>query len=238
MAVSIDIPCIKLPEVPEIPNIQLFAGVELNGFLDFSTGIPDDCKVTFNLLAQLAPTLAGLAPILNILCVLQALAAFATNPLTKGPDLIKAIEKLASMFISLTPAGIAVTIKGILELIIKFLNCFITALESNITLQAEISLSQQNIELNVDLGNPVLEASLKCAMANAELAMQHTMASLGPIEPILSIVNMIAGIAGLSLELPALSVSADQDLQDLTETLTSMRNTITSLQQVIDSLPL
>jgi hypothetical protein len=231
---EVNVPCVEFPKLPPIPNVKLIGGVELNGFLDFSTGMPSDCSVTFNLLAQLAPALAGLAPILNILSVIKALADFASNPLVKGPDLIAAINKIAGMFIALTPAGIAVTIKGVVSLIINFLSCFISQLESAVKLQADLSLIQQNIALDPSLASPVLTASLSCAQANAEITMQQATGALGPIKPLLDIVNTIGGIAGLSLEMPALSLSAGADP---TQAITSLRKAIDGLKDVINSLP-
>lgn len=233
-SVSVNIPCVPFPEVPELPNIKLIGGVELGGFLDFSVGMPTQCSVTMNLMAQLAPVLAGLAPILNILAVLKALADFASNPLVKGPDLIAAINKIAGLFISLTPAGIAVTIKGVLTLLINFLNCFISQLEASVKFQADLGQIQQSIELDPSLATPVLTASLSCAQANAEISMQQAMASLGPVKPLLDIVGVIAGIAGLPLELPDMSVGADADMAGL---IASMREATTSLQSVIEGLP-
>jgi len=235
MAAKVEIPCVELPELPELPNITLIGGIQLNGFLDMSVGMATDCTVTMNLMQQLAPALAGLVPILNILAVIKALADFATNPLVNGPDLIIAIDKIASLFVSLTPAGIAVTIKGVLELIIKFLKCFIIQLESAVSFQVELDLIQQQIELDPLMANAVLEASLSCARINAKLTMDHTMASLGPVAPLLDVVNIVAGIAGLSIEVPPMSAEAGADPTELVSTL---KETITSLEQAIEALPL
>lgn len=232
---EVSIPCVKFPELPEIPKITLIGGVELNGFLDFSAGMPSDCSATFSLMGQLAPSLAGLVPILNILGVIKALADFATNPLMKGPDLIAAIEKVAGMFVALTPAGIAVTIKGVLELIINFLSCFISQLKNAIKFQADISLLQQQVELDASLASPVLTASISCAQANAEITMQQAMGSLGPIKPLLDVVNIIAGIAGL----PAIEVEVSASAgADMTGVISSLEEMINTLKTAIGSLPL
>jgi hypothetical protein len=228
---EVNLPCVQFPKLPQVPNITLPGSVELSGFLDFSAGMPTDCSVTFNLMGQLAPVLASLAPILNILGVLKALADFATNPLMKGPDLIAAIGKLSKLFLALTPAGIAITIKGVLSLIINFLSCFISQLEAAVKFQADIALIQQGLGSDT---SPVLLASLSCAQANAEIVMQQTMGSLGPIAPLLSVVNIIGGIAGLTIEMPAIDVSAGGDI---TGAISSLHQAIDSLKAVLDSLP-
>ncbi|HEY8947049.1 MAG TPA: hypothetical protein VIM73_22550, partial [Polyangiaceae bacterium] len=164
---DIDVPCFRLPELPAVLEIELIGGVRLSAFLDFSKGMPNTASVVFSLLQQLSPVLAGLAPILNILAVIKALADFATNPLVKGPDLIVAINKIAGMFVALTPAGIAVTIAGILRAIIAFLQSFIVQLRAVIEYQAKIALVEQEIALDPAKANLVLSATLSCAKANA-----------------------------------------------------------------------
>lgn len=232
---ELDVPCVHFPELPNLLEIELIGGVRLSAFLDFSKGMPNPASVVFSLLQQLAPVLAGLAPILNILAVIKALADFATNPLVKGPDLIIAINKIASMFVALTPAGIAVTIVGILRVIITFLQSFIVQLKAVLEFQAKIALIEQEISLDPAKANLVLSATISCAKANADIAMQQTMASLGPLQPLLAMVQIIAGIAGLSLALPDLSASASAS--GGLEMIASLEEAITNIQGVIDSLP-
>ena len=231
---AIEIPCVELPEVPKIPSITLIGGAELKAFLDVSAGVPDGCSVALNLMGQLTPALAGLTPILKILGVLKALADFATNPLVKGPDLIAAIDELAPLFLALTPAGIAVTVRGILGVVVDFLACFVSRLEAAVSFQADVARIQAKVDADPELVTPVLTASLSCAGLNAQLSMDQTMASLGPIEPLLGIVSTIAGIAGLSLSLPEFSGGGDGGPAELVESLNSA---VESLKGVIDSLP-
>lgn len=231
---SVEVPCVKLPELPDIPVISLLGGAKLSALLDFSKGMPDNCSVHFNLLAQLQPVLAALVPLLNILCVIQALAKFASNPLVNGPDLLASIEKVAGMFITLTPPGIAIIIVDILRLIIGFLNCFIDILKSNLSFQADIGLSAELAEKEFDVPNLALEASIECAQVNAGISMDQAMATLSPLEPLLDIVNSIAGIAGLELALPSLDVSAGADSLQVVEDLEAA---IESIEAVIDALP-
>jgi hypothetical protein len=233
-SLDVAVPCVELPPVPKIPSVTLIGGAELQAFLDLSAGIPDACSVTFNLMGQLAPALAGLTPILKILTVLKALADFASNPLVKGPDLIAAIGELAPLFLALTPAGIAVTVRGILGVIVDFLACFVERLESVVSFQADLGSIQAQIDASPELVSPVLTASLSCANANAQVAIDQTMASLGPIEPLLGIVTSIAGIAGLSLALPSLSGGGAGGAEELVEAL---KSAVDSLEGVIDSLP-
>jgi hypothetical protein len=226
------VPCVPLPEVPEIPSVMLPGGAELKALLNFAEGIPDDCTVTFNLMGQLAPALASLSPILQILTVLKALADFASNPLVKGPDLIEAIDKLESLIFALTPGGMALTVRGVLNLIVNLLGCFVEQLESVVKVQAELVALQAQLEASPQLASPVLTASISCATANAKISMDQTMAALGPIEPLFGIVTLIAGIAELPLSLPSLSGAGD-----VSAMIESTKSAVDTLKDVIQSLP-
>src|SRR5262249_5903227 len=98
--------------------------------------------------------------------------------------------------------------------------------------QAQLADIQAQLDANPELVSPVLTASLSCANANASVAMDQTMASLGPIEPLLGIVTSIAGIAGLSLSLPSLSGGGSA-----AEMVEPLQSAVDSLKGVIDSLP-
>jgi hypothetical protein len=229
---TIEGPCVRLPELPELPTITLF-GATLTGHLDFSMGMPSDCSANMSLMAQVAPLLASLAPLLKILKVLQALKSAAESAFLDAGDLLSALADLAGLFAAMTPAGIAITVKGILEVIISFMLCFITQLRSVLEFQANISGIETAIAADASLDSPVLRASLSCANANAELAMGSVMGSLGPIQPLLDMVGMIGGVVGLSLDL-SLDMSAAGDVEAM---IVSLEQTITKVRDVIQSLP-
>jgi hypothetical protein len=226
------VPCIPL-ELPEIPDITLIGGAKLSGFLDFSQGMPTQCTVNASLMLQLAPVLASLTPLLKILAVIKGLKAAAESAFLDSGDLLSAIADLVPLFVALTPAGMAVTIAGILRLIISFMNCFIAQLESAVSFQANISALQAEVDLNPAAVSPVLLASLSCAKANAEISMQGAMASLGPIQPLLEVVTSVAGVAGISLDL-AIDVSG---AADTSEVISTLKTTITSIEEAINALP-
>jgi hypothetical protein len=227
---EVNIPCVQFPALPEIPSIELLGGVKISGFLDFSQGMANQCSVNMSLMQQLAPLLASLAPVLQILGVIKALADFASNPLVNGPDLIIEINKVAKLFISLTPAGMAVTIAGILRLIIAFLHCFIVQLEAALEFQANIARARASLAIETNL---VLEASLSCAEVNAKIAIDQTMGALGPIGPLLDVVSIIGGIAGISLSMPALDSGGDP-----AAALASVKGAIEGLDSALKALPI
>jgi hypothetical protein len=231
--------CLDLPKIPEIPSIKLLGGAELKGLLDFSLGTPTDCKLTFNLLLQLSPLLASMACLLKMLDVIGKLQKFveavpSLDPFgiaDAGKGLIEAINKLSGCIPGMPDFNFSIVfmIKGMLELIINFLLCFISQIESLINFQLSINLEAAE-------GNPVLHASLTCALDNAQTSMDNLMLSLQPLQPILLTITTVAGLAQLPLNLPDLStISAGQDH---TQTITSLRQAISSMKQAIEALPI
>ncbi len=232
--VDIDIPCVKLPELPEIPSIKLVGGAELRAFLDMSKGMPNNCSVTMSLMAQISPLLASLSPLIQIVGVIEAIGNFAKNPLVNAPDLVAKISELAQLFASFTPAQIAVTIAGVLKLLVSFLECVITMLSSSISFQAEIAGIRGEYDLDLNPPSLVLQASLDCAEANAELALEQASAMMGPVEPLLAIVGTLSSLAGISLDLPSTDLSASADASAAIEAL---EDAVGGLKAALDSLP-
>ena len=233
---NINIPCVKLPTV-EIPNLTLIGGAELKAFLDFSAGTPTDCKLTFSLLLQLAPLLASMACLLKVLDVIGKLQSFveavpSLDPVKIGnavPELVGAIGKLSGCIPGLPTFNISAVlmIKGILQLVINFLLCFITQLES--ILQFHASLDLQAAE-----GNPALQASLACARDNAQISTDNLMLSLQPIQPVMGAISTLAGLAGVPIKLPDFSGISGGDKA---QAITSLRQSVTALNNVISALP-
>lgn len=235
MAVEVDIPCPKLPDIPEIPSITVLGGAELTGFLNFADGTPSDCKLTFNLLIQLGPLLAASACLLKLLEVMGAILEFfkaAPDPFSMGDkalELVPKLEELIPCIPPLSPLNIAIMIKGMLELVISFFSCFLSQLKSILEFQATIDLSMAE-------GNPALQATLECARDNAQVSMDHLLQSIEPLKPILGSVTSVGGVAGIDLELPDLSnISMEGGAE---EAVSSVEEAVDALKQAIEALPL
>jgi len=227
---AVEPPCVQLPKVPNIPKVKLPLGGELSAFADFSVATPSDCTLTFSLLAQLAPLLASISCLMKVLGVIGALKDFASNPLTKGPDLIAAIEKVAECIAAATIPQISIfaSIKGILELVVNFISCIVDQLDSLAHFNAMIDLEAAE-------GNPILEASLKCAQENSQISSATLMQSVEPIKPLLDILNIFMGIAGL----PEISLSVDSSPDaDATQAIDALKQTVDTIKGVISSIPL
>ena len=227
---AVEPPCVQLPKLPTIPKVKLPLGGELSAFADFSVATPSDCTLTFSLLVQLAPLLASISCLMKVLGVIGALKDFASNPLTKGPDLIAAIEKVAECIAAATiPAvSIFVSIKGILELVVNFISCIVDQLDS-------LAHFNAMIDLEAAQGNPILEASLKCAQENSQISSATLMQSIEPLKPLLDMLNIFMGIAGL----PEISLSIDTSPDsDATAAIDSLKQTVDTIKGIISSIPI
>jgi hypothetical protein len=222
-------PCTPFPKVT-IPSIPLPFGAELKALSDFSQGPPSNCALVHSLMLQLMPTLAGLTcffKLLNVIAKLEDLLG-GTPPLspTKIPPVLDAMGKLAPCFGFM--AGIPLMIKHILLLIIAYLRCFIQAIESIVNFKA-------GIDLNAAEGNPVLLASLSCADDNAQVSMEQIMEALQCIEPLMKMIEPLAEMADLKLELPSLGDMAGS--KDPTKTLEDMNQFLGKLEDAVDKIP-
>jgi hypothetical protein len=234
MSATINIPCPEFPDVSADLKVTLPFG-ELKAFRDFTQGLPTDCTMSFNLLLQIQPLLASMACLLKVLNVIGKLKGF----FDAGPDPFEMAKKAGEVATAIADVGtclppgiflsLFITIKDILLIIINFLLCLITQLES-------ILLFQAGIDLNSAEGNPTLKATLQCAQENAQRSAEHLAASVGPIQPLLDTVSMIAGIVGLNIALPPLSATF-QPGADMAEGVTKLKESVEQLKQVVDAIP-
>jgi hypothetical protein len=234
MSATIEIPCVEFPEVPPDLKITLPFG-ELKAYRDFAAGMPTDCNLTFNLLVQISPLLASMACLLKILNVIgslkEFLLAFPNIPSVpaKAAKVVEAIGEMATCLPPIMFPNLFIMIKDILLLIINFLLCLISQLESILKFQVGIDLSSAE-------GNPALTASLKCAQANAQTAAEHLAASIGPLKPLLDMVSMVAGIIGLNIALPPLDATFAPGA-DMAESIDKLKQGVEALKQVVEAIP-
>jgi hypothetical protein len=216
------------------PNFEPFTiplpfGGELKSIVDPSKGPPTDCTLAHSLMLQVMPMLSGLTCVLNILNVIAALKKSfdATPPIVGGiPDLLKAIAKLEKCFGFFDPTQILAMIKAILLMVLSYLNCMLTAMDSILKLKVGIGIGGEG-------ATPLLLGTLKCSNDNADIAMNSMMSSMGSIKPLMDLVSMVGEIAGVSIELPSLSLSVAPG----EDPLQPIRDFVTTLQQVVDAIP-
>jgi hypothetical protein len=223
--------CVDLSiPLPSPLKVTLPTGGTLSAFADISKGIPTDCSMTFSLLLQIAPFLAMSDCLLKILKLLKPLIDVVKS-LGPPPDPIKlpaAIEDFVQAAIALapcllvpTPLNILPFIRDLLCLILKVLNCFISQMNSIITILGGLEIK---LNLALESGNSDQIALLKCAQGNANAQAQHVMASMEPVKVLLDLAGDLFDIAGIPpIKLPAIGSQTDLD---------SLKSVVKAVQEV------
>ncbi|HET9580510.1 MAG TPA: hypothetical protein VFP44_21970 [Usitatibacter sp.] len=233
---TIDVPCIELPKISDMPKITLLGGAELNALMDIAASPPTDCRLNFSLLLQIGPLFGSMACLFKILNVISKLKDFvdaATPPFSKLPGtipaLIGAIGDLEKCIPPLQIPDLLRMLKSILLLILGYLACVLEQIDSILKFRATIDLSSAS-------DNPALYESLECAQKSADAAMGNMMLSLKPLAPIMLVVKMIAGIAMPSLEIPDLaSISAEGS--DVEKTVAGLESMVKTLRDLVQTIP-
>lgn len=218
-----DFQCITVPSVDADLEIHFLGGGAFKGYLDFSQGLPTNCTVSFSLLTQLSAALGSVDCLLKIFEVFSAFLKLLGPPfdVTKVGDVAAAINNLNPCIEATLPGvGMLVTIQDSIKVVIQFLSCLVSELNSLIEARARIDFS-------VAVGNPKLQSILQCAQANIDVSAQTLLKSLGPIQPLLELLGSLPGSPG---SLPSVSnLTVETDLQVVVNALGGI---ITTLQAV------
>jgi hypothetical protein len=232
---------LALPKAEKL-QLRLPTGATITAIPDLTKGIPSDCSLVANIFLQLAPFLASIECLLKVLGLIKPLID-VVNSLGPPPDPIKlpkaivdfgvAAGKLAECLKIIIPGlGIYNFVKDLLLLIIKIIKCLIDQLESILAIMQGIELRLGDAEA---AGNTELKRVLECAKANATTAADHASQSLGPVTNILPLVQVFLEMAGVKLEIP--SIGSAQDSAALQATIDKLKDTITTIEAVIETLP-
>lgn len=231
---------LDLPKATKL-ELRLPNGGSLTAIPDLSKGIPTDCSLVANLFIQLAPFLASIECLLKVLGLIKPLidiiqAVPSLDPIKIGkamPDFVKAAEGIVGCLGMIIPAvGIFNFIKDLLMLIIKLLKCLIGQLESILKIMQGIDIKFAEAEA---AGNTELMRVLDCARANAASAAEHAAQSMGPVTNIMALVEPFMEIAGIKLKIPG--PGGAEDTAALEKTIDSLKDTITTVEQVLETLP-
>lgn len=235
ITVAPDIPCVELNPLGGIPRIPLLGGAELNAFVDVAGSAPTDCKLSFNLLLQLGPLFASMACLFKILDVISKLKDFATSVSDPGKlptavtGLVGAIDKLSGCIPAMQIPNLLAMLKAILLLILRFLHCVLEQIDGILKFRA-------GIDFGAAEGNPALHDTLTCAQNSADAAMANLMLSLKPLQALMQVVQLIAGIAGKSFSLPDFNAIAE-GAGDVEQTVATLKSAVQGLEGIVESLP-
>jgi hypothetical protein len=233
--ITIAPPCIEIAPLGALPQIPLLGGAQLNAFIDIAGGTPTDCKLKFNLLLQLGPLFASMACLFKILNVISALKNFvsaASDPMklpSAVPAMLDAIAQLETCIPALQIPNLIAMIKHILLLIIGFVECVLEQIDS--VLKFKLTLDFDGAQ-----GNPTLLRALQCASDSADASLGNTMSALQPLQFLMTVVTMIAGITGSSINLPDFS-TVSTDVAEIESTVASLESAMQALQSVVETLP-
>ena len=167
--------------LPKPLKLQLPTGGEFSAFADISKGIPTDCSMTFSLMLQIAPFLAMSDCLLKILKLLKPLIDVVKS-LAPPPDPLKlpaAIEDFVQAAIDLapcllvpTPLNILPFIRDLLCLILRVLNCFVSQMNSIITIAGRLGNQaqpgSQQRQSGSNRATPMRAGKRQCAGATFE----------------------------------------------------------------------
>jgi hypothetical protein len=244
IAVSADLAeLFQLPDCSDITlpsatglSVQLPTGGSLQAFADISKGIPTDCSMTFSLMLQIAPFLASIQCLLNVLKLLKPLIDIIKGlpmpPVAALAEFAEAAAGLAPCLLIPTPAVIIPFVLDLLCLILKVLKCFLSQVTSLIKIMEPLSLQLTAAQQS---GNSELLATLQCAQTNAETQAAQVMSSLGPVGVLLDLAGALFSIAGVpAITLP--SLGSTSDVAALKAALQPIQTVVATIQGVVDGL--
>jgi hypothetical protein len=221
--------CVPLPSAKKL-TIPMPWGMEIRAVLDASRP-PNDCAIVHSLMLQLNPMIGGLACLMKILAVIQALKGAIDSGGTDFGKVAEKIGDMASCFLLIDPCEVQRLVSSILCVVITYLNCVIQAFDSILNFQVGIDLDSAE-------GNPVLLANLTCAQENAQRAMDGVTNAMEAATPLMEMVNILLEIAGADpVEMPVLQTPSAEQLLGGEDPLAPIKAARDALVAVNESLP-
>jgi hypothetical protein len=227
---------LSLPQVGSA-SLTLPMGGTLQGMADFTRGIPTDCSMNLNLMLQLAPMMASMDCLLQVLKFIGAIVKILENfnPLTAVGDVLDAAKGVSECLGILVPLGSTCTfVKDLAIAISTMILCVVQELESILNILNGLQLQISAAEAS---GNTDLLAALNCAQQNAQTSAEGAMQSMQPIAVLLSLAGAFFEIAGVTLNVTIPSAVPSNDLAAMQTLLTELGEAATVINQVAEALP-
>lgn len=242
LQVDLDIEALANLSIDFIGGLKLSVQLEPGDF-------PTAANVVANLLGQANAALAPLAPIFQILDVIMSIVdVLKAIPDSLGPPpdpsaVVKALAKLAKKVAVLVkllpPVSIPALIKSLLNVLIVGLQGLREQLVAQIAAEARIDAGQAKIDALMALPGgagleiaAALQINLDCANANVQAAAAANLATAGPLNRLIGVINIVAGLAGLG-SIGTLSFAGNAEA-----TLAPLDASIHALGVVKDAIPL
>jgi hypothetical protein len=231
----------QLPSAKKV-QLRLPLGGTIKPIPDITKGLPSTCSLTFNLALQIAPIMASIECLMNVLkfigAIIDAIKSFKDNPLSIPSSidkLLKAAEDVAGCIAKVTvpPLGILPFIKDLLLMIARILRCIVEALKSIVEIMDGLELQLTTARQN---GNDELLAQLTCAKENAELAAAGQMQAIEPIQVLLDLAKPFFSIGGIpEIALPA--IGSDTDIDALKQVLETLDTVLGAIETAAEAIP-
>jgi len=216
------LPCTSIEQGPVSMCVSLPGGCSV--CLSYPTsGIPSAIAVTKQLLAEMAPALSPLAPFFNVLECLQAAPQLIFNP----DPFITALLKMAAMVPALSVPILAV---NCLDILIAYLTGLKQQLVAFVAQEARLA---EMATKATALGCPQLQLQVDCATAQVSAQMTAVNDGMGPLNGIVSMLNIFLGLIGGPTVPPLSSLGSDP-----AAALAPLQAIIDALQAVRDSIPI
>lgn len=233
---------LRLPE-PATLTVSLPTGAVLPAIGDFTRGIPTDCSLAFNLLAQIGPVMGNLHCVINILKLVEPIVGIITGlakvpPEPPGPELMQkltdAVQPAMKCIVKLVVPqfGLVFFLRDVLTLIARLLKCLKEQLESLAGLLGGLSLRIAA----ADPSNADLLASLQCAQQNAVLSGAGLMASIDPLKTLIDLAKPLAAIAGQDLDIDLSGLGSPDSAEKIQEICDKLDPIIATLETVAQAL--
>jgi hypothetical protein len=231
--------CIPLPK-PAKASLNLPTGGRIQGVVDVTKAIPDDCSMSFSLMLQLGPILANLDCLFKIVGVIKPLVetvqAIGKPDPTKIPDALldlgKAVPPLVDCIAKFVGLGIPLFVRDILALLAKILRCICQQLRSILNVMSGLALQFKSAKAD---GNTELMAALECAQGNAQTSMNHAMTAVEPVFLLLSLAEPFLGMAGVD-PITTPKLASAEDLDAMSKTIETLEEVAKMMQTIAQGL--
>jgi hypothetical protein len=232
---------LTLPEPAKL-NLCLPFGGKIQGIVDATKAIPDDCAVTFSILLQLPPLMASLGCFLKVLGLMKPLMDFFDGASSANlgkiasgaADLVPAVKEVVDCFAQIV-LGIPMFVRDLILLIAKLLKCIAQTLKSIAELMGGLAISIATAE---QAGNKELLKQLQCAQDNAKAQAKAATDSTDVIQLIMTLAAPLLGLMpGGAPTITIPTFGSAEDAFALEDTANTMLSVASSLETIANALP-
>jgi hypothetical protein len=219
-----------IPEPPEEITVTFPGGLTIKSAPNPAQIVTTDFAAVQSIMAQLAPALAGLQPMLmmidamvSLFAVMQKAPEIPVDPSGFVEALQEAAEKIAKVSAIIPALSVPKLALDTIGACARYLQAILAQLED--VVEQSTSAAQLMAQAQAD-GDTQLQAEAQCAVTNAERMQAHAVAALGPLGSVLDSVTALMGFLPSPKEMPGLPSTDGLGAQEL----------IDALQPVVDVL--